>query len=145
MDFLLGTVTTTLILFIFLVFLINKRNKREPFFLIRYSQSHIHRILSPLLPQVDQISKINNKDNQSSRHLKNTNVRVLIVEGKAYWTKNNVFYVSNIVDGDIDKNNAQVVDTMGMNKVELDKMFFIVQKLTEGKKNDGRGRGFKGL
>jgi hypothetical protein len=132
MDFLLGTVTTTLILFIFLVFLINKRNKREPFFLIRYSQSHIHRILSPLLPQVDQISKINNKDNQSSKHLKNTNVRVLIVEGKAYWTKNNVFYVSNIVDGDIDKNNAQVVDTMGMNKVELDKMLFIIDQLRKG-------------
>ena len=132
MDFLLGTVTTTLILFIFLVFLINKRNKREPFFLIRDSQSHIHRILSPLLPQVDQISKINNKDNQSSKHLKNTNVRVLIVEGKAYWTKNNVFYVSNIVDGDIDKNNAQVVDTMGMNKVELDKMLFIIDQLRKG-------------
>jgi hypothetical protein len=132
MDFLLGTVTTTLILFIFLVFLINKRNKREPFFVIRYSQSHIHRILSPLLPQVDQISKINNKDNQSSKHLKNTNVRVLIVEGKAYWTKNNVFYVSNIVDGDIDKNNAQVVDTMGMNKVELDKMLFIIDQLRKG-------------
>jgi hypothetical protein len=132
MDFLLCTVTTTLILFIFVVFLINKRNKREPFFLIRYSQSHIHRILSPLLPQVDQISKISNKDNQSSKHLKNTNVRVLIVEGKAYWTKNNVFYVSNIVDGDIDKNNAQVVDTMGMNKVELDKMLFIIDQLRKG-------------
>jgi len=132
MDFLLGTVTTTLILFIFVVFLINKRNKREPFFLIRYSQSHIHRILSPLLPQVDQISKISNKDNQSSKHLKNTNVRVLIVEGKAYWTKNNVFYVSDIVDGDVDKNNAQVVDTMGMNKVELDKMLFIIDQLRKG-------------
>jgi len=132
MEFLLGTVTTTLVLFIFIVFLINKRNKREPFFLIRYSQSHIHRILSPLLPQVDQISKISNKDNQSSKHLKNTNVRVLIVEGKAYWTKNNVFYVSNIVDGDIDKDNAQVVDTMGMNKVELDKMLFIIDQLRKG-------------
>ena len=132
MDFLLGTVTTTLVLFIFIVFLINKRNKREPFFLIKYSQSHIHRILSPLLPQVDQISKISNKNSQSSKHLKNTNVRVLIVEGKAYWTKNNVFYVSSIVDGDIDKDNAQVVDTMGMSKVELDKMLFIIDQLRKG-------------
>jgi hypothetical protein len=132
MEFLLGTITTTLVLFIFIVFLINKRNKRESFFLIRYSQSHIHRILSPLLPQVDQISKISNKNNQSSKHLKNTNVRVLIVEGKAYWTKNNVFYVSSIVDGDIDKDNAQVVDTMGMNKVELDKMLFIIDQLRKG-------------
>ena len=132
MDFLLGTLTTTLVLFIFIVFLINKKNKREPFFLIKYSQSHIHRILSPLLPQVDQISKISNKNNQSGKHLKNTNVRVLIVEGRAYWTKNNVFYVSNIVDGDIDKDNAQVVDTMGMSKVELDKMLFIIDQLRKG-------------
>ena len=132
MEFLLGTLTTTLVLFIFIVFLINKKNKREPFFLIKYSQSHIHRILSPLLPQVDQISKISNKNNQSGKHLKNTNVRVLIVEGKAYWTKNNVFYVSSIVDGDIDKDNAQVVDTMGMNKVELDKMLFIIDQLRKG-------------
>ena len=132
MDFLLGTVTTTLVLFIFIVFLINKKNKREPFFLIKYSQSHIHRILSPLLPQVDQISKISNKNNQSGKNLKNTNVRVLIVEGRAYWTKNNVFYVSNIVDGDIDKDNAQVVDTMGMSKVELDKMLFIIDQLRKG-------------
>jgi hypothetical protein len=132
MEFLLGTLTTTLVLFIFIVFLINKKNKREPFFLIKYSQSHIHRILSPLLPQVDQISKISNKNNQSGKHLKNTNVRVLIVEGRAYWTKNNVFYVSNIVDGDIDKDNAQVVDTMGMSKVELDKMLFIIDQLRKG-------------
>ena len=57
---------------------------------------------------------------------------MLIVEGKAYWTKNNVFYVSSIVDGDIDKDNAQVVDTMGMNKVELDKMLFIIDQLRKG-------------
>ena len=132
MEFLLGTLTTTLVLFIFIVFLINKKNKREPFFLIKYSQSHIHRILSPLLPQVDQTSKISNKNNQSGKHLKNTNVRVLIVEGRAYWTKNNVFYVSSIVDGDIDKDNAQVVDTMGMSKVELDKMLFIIDQLRKG-------------
>ena len=132
MDFFLGAVTTTLVLFTFIVFLINKKNKREPFFLIRYSQSHIHRILSPLLPQVDQVTKAVVKNNQSRKHLKDTNVRVLIVEGKAYWTKNNVFYVSNIIDGDIDKNNAQVVDTMGMSKVELDKMLFIIDQLRKG-------------
>jgi hypothetical protein len=132
MEFLLGTITATLVIFIFIVFLINKRNKRKQFFLIRYSQSHIHRILSPLLPQVEQISKISNKSSQSNNHFKNTNVRVLLVEGKAYWTKDNVFYVSDIVDGDVDKNNAQVVDTMGMDKVELDKMLFIIDQLRRG-------------
>ena len=132
MEFLLGTLTTILIFFLFIVFLINRKNKREPFFLIRYSQSHIHSILSPLLPQVDQITKNVKVNNQSNKHLRNTNVRVLIVEGKAYWTKNNVFYVADIINGDIDKDNAQVVDTMGMSKVELDKMLFIIDQLRKG-------------
>jgi hypothetical protein len=132
MDFLLGTVTTTLVIFIFIVFLINKRNKREPFFLISYSQSHIHKILSPILPQVNQITKMVSKNNQSAKHLKSVNIRILIIDGKAYWTKNNVFYVSEIIDGNVDKINAKVVDTMGMSKVELDKMLFIIDQLRKG-------------
>jgi hypothetical protein len=132
MDFLLGTVTTTLVIFIFIVFLINKRNKREPFFSISYSQSHIHKILSPILPQVNQITKMVSKNNQSAKHLKSVNIRILIIDGKAYWTKNNVFYVSEIIDGNVDKMNAKVVDTMGMNKVDLDKMLFIIDQLRKG-------------
>ena len=34
---------------------------------------------------------------------------------------------------------------MAMDKVELDKMFFIVQKLTEGKNNDSGNPGVGGL
>jgi hypothetical protein len=132
MEFLLGAITTTLVLFLSILFLINKRNKREPFFLIKYSQSHIHRILAPILPQVDQITKMAPKNNQSVKHLKSVNIRILIIDGKAYWTKNNVFYVSEIIDGNVDKINAKVVDTMGMSKVELDKMLFIIDQLRKG-------------
>jgi hypothetical protein len=132
MEFLLGVVTTTLILFLSTLFLINKKNKRDPFFLIKYSQSHIHKILAPILPQVDQITKNIPKNNQSRKHLKSVNIRILIVDGKAYWTKNNVFYVSDIINGDVDKDNAKVVDTMGMSKVELDKMLFIIDQLRKG-------------
>jgi hypothetical protein len=132
MEFLLGVITTALVLFLFAVFAVNKRNKREPFFSIRYSQSHIHRILAPILPQVDQITKMVSKNNQSAKHLKSVNIRILIIDGKAYWTKNNVFYVSEIIDGNVDKVNAKVVDTMGMSKVELDKMLFIIDQLRKG-------------
>jgi hypothetical protein len=85
------------------------------------------------------------KNTQSRNLVSNHELRVVFVDGLAYWVKDNCFYQANVIEGKIDDFSKKVVDTMGMNKVELDKMFFIVQKLTEGKKNDGRGRGLKGL
>jgi hypothetical protein len=70
---------------------------------------------------------LNNQKNQQ---------RMIFTEDKAYWIKDNAFYEAKVVDGEIDKENAKVVDTMAMDKVELDKMIFIVEKLTEGIKND---------
>ena len=40
--------------------------------------------------------------------------------------------MSEIIDGNVDKINAKVVDTMGMSKVELDKMLFIIDQLRKG-------------
>ena len=59
-----------------------------------------------------------------------------MTDDRAYWIKDNTFYEANLVDGEVDKNTTKVVDTMTMDKVELDKMAFIVQKLTEGTRND---------
>ena len=57
----------------------------------------------------------------------------------AYWIKDNQFYQSNINEQGIDKENSRVVDTMGMDKVQLDKMLFIMDKLREGINDDSRG------
>jgi len=48
--------------------------------------------------------------------------------------------VADIVDGQVDKSNSQEVDTMSMDKVQLDEMMFIVEKLREGE-DDSRGSG----
>jgi hypothetical protein len=37
---------------------------------------------------------------------------------------------------EIDWANATLVDTMGMDKVQLDKMLFIMDQLRDGKQND---------
>lgn len=78
---------------------------------------------------------------QSFEYEAKNKLRVFIAEDKAYWIKNNAFYESSVVDGMIDESTTKVVDTMGMNKVELDKMIFIVQQLTEGMTNDGGSTG----
>ena len=46
------------------------------------------------------------------------------------------------MDGnDIDNESARLVDTMSMNKVQLDKMLFIMDQLKEGDSNDSSGTG----
>ncbi len=73
---------------------------------------------------------------QSSKHDEKVNIRVVILDNKAYFVKDGGFYCAD-VDGDsIDKQSATVVDTMGMDKVQLDKMLFIMDQLRDGKKND---------
>jgi len=63
--------------------------------------------------------------------LKNSYMKVMVVKNKAYWIKDNTFYVTDVVEGEVVKENAKQVDTMAMDKVELKEIMFIVEKLRE--------------
>ncbi len=78
---------------------------------------------------------------QSRRHQEDSTTRVIVVDNEAYWIKNNIFYKAPLVNERIDKDSAQQVDTTNMDKVQLDKMLFIVDKLAEGTSDDSRGSG----
>ena len=80
-----------------------------------------------------------NRKSQSRNHEKETNVRVIIVDGQAYWIKDNIFYNAPLVNNLVDKESAQRVDTTHMDKVQLDQMLFILDKLREGVSDDSRG------
>jgi predicted ribosome-associated RNA-binding protein Tma20 len=86
------------------------------------------------------IEKINRKSQSKIRQEKE-NVRVIIVENEAYWIKDNTFYTAPMVNNLIGKDYAMQVDTSTMDKVQLDKMLFILDKLREGISNDSRGAG----
>jgi hypothetical protein len=73
---------------------------------------------------------------QSSVYEDKMHVKVVLVGDEAYWILNNVLFVANEIDGMIDKETTRPVDTMGMDKVQLDKMIFIVETLTEGKSDE---------
>ena len=71
---------------------------------------------------------------QATEHHENNLVRIIFVESQAYWIRSNVFYTADLNEmGLVDFDSARPVDTMTMSKVQLDKMSFIVEKLTEGK------------
>jgi hypothetical protein len=80
---------------------------------------------------------------QSKMHYDKTNVKVIILENQAYWIKDNIFYRAPIDGQSIDKESAEQVDTIHMDKVQLDKMLFIMDKLREGINDDSRGSGDK--
>jgi hypothetical protein len=118
-----------------IVYIITNRIVRKDFqedqdvLKMSYNQSHIYEMTAPyldLLPPMEEFVK-----RQSSNFLKNSYMKVMVVKNKAYWIKDNTFYVTDVVEGEVVKENAKQVDTMAMDKVELKEIMFIVEKLRE--------------
>ena len=132
MEYLVGSVVTLIVLFV----LRNKLSKTtltaDPI-LIKYRQSHIFQMVKPFLDLSTVKAK---RKTQSYMHEEKMHVRVILVDRQAYWILNNVLFVADEVDGMIDKESTRPVDTISMDKVQLDKMIFIVEALTEGKSDE---------
>ena len=68
------------------------------------------------------------------------------MDNQAYWIKDSIFYMADMSnDGGVDKDTTRRVDTMTMDKVQLKKMMFIIEKLTEGLENDSWNSGNEGV
>ena len=140
MEYLIGSFTTFVLIF-FMSFLIKDLSLKQKLS-VRYSQSHIFDLVSPLLPPIS--NKPNRQRNsQSKKYEEKTNVRVIIVENIAYWVRENVFYKAQVFGNGVNPDTTQVVDTIGMDSVELDKMLFIMDRLREGLNNDSGSTGNK--
>jgi hypothetical protein len=133
MEYFLGSVLTLIAMFITTRLVSSEKNlvKSNPF---RYSQSHIHEVVSPLLPDLRDYRKPIKR--QSSNQEEKTNIKVVIFDNKAYFVKDGTFYCAEMHGTEIDGANASLVDTMGMDRVQLDKMLFIMDQLRDGKNND---------
>lgn len=78
---------------------------------------------------------------QATKHEESRHLRVFIDADRAYWIKSNRLYSADVVDGFILQETEKEVDTMTVNKVELNRLIFIVEKLTEGLSNDSGSAG----
>jgi hypothetical protein len=107
------------------------------------SQAYTYNLIKPALPVLELLAEPDKLVTQSSKHEESKLTRVLVLENTAYWITNNQVYYANISEDKIDMESTSVVDTMGMDKVELDKMIFIIDKLTEGTDNDHSNSGNK--
>ena len=127
--------TITMLLLIFIYIFASRSNKKAPII----SQSM-------LLYRYNGTKKYSRRisvKTQSKNHYDKTNLKVIILDNQAYWIKDNIFYRAPLIDQTIDKESAEEVDTISMDKVQLDKMLFIMDKLREGISDDSRGSGDK--
>ena len=114
--------------------LISKQLNTKKMPSIRYSQSHIYSVVAPMMFGLDK--RIPQRSSQAYNYQESLYIKVVISEGKAYWIKENTFYTADVIDGVVDKESTQQVDTMSMNDVELKKMLVIVEALREGRQDD---------
>jgi hypothetical protein len=140
-EYFLGALITILTL-IFAAKVFSKKTDEYNVPSISYTQSYTHDLISPLLPSGGLTGAFKPLVSQAQKHQDKTNVKVLFVDGKAYWISNNQFLVAETEGGMVINDTATRVDTMAMDSVELDKMVFIVDKLTEGINNDRGDSGY---
>ena len=133
MEYFLGSLITLLIMSYF-----SKRISKsvsKPTKQLQYTQAYVdnlvyQKVVEQFLPPSES------KKTQATEHFKKDEVRVIIIEGEAYWIVDQTLYMAKIVDGTVDNETTKKVDTMTMDDVQLEKTQFIVHKLTEGKGND---------
>lgn len=139
MEYLLGSLVTVALFFITRK-IFNSTDSKDHDFKIIHSQSYIYSLVKPLL-NLQYV--VNSKTTQASKYLDSLYVRVVIAENKAYWITGNTFFVADEEDGFVDKDTAKPVDVMSMDDVQLKKMMFIVETLTEGAEDEDRNSGNK--
>ena len=132
------TILLTLILFSCILIIVHRINKNVYSKKI-YRQSDMHNILKDFFFKDIDNEKVFTSQSKIWREKQTT--RVVILDKKAYWISNNIFYVGEAVDGKVKPETGQPLDTSNMSKREIDKMLFILDNLKNGKLNDSGSAG----
>ena len=137
MEYFLGSAITLVSLFIFNQMLkkITSETLRVPVF----TQTSKVELLKNYLVSI--VTKKPEKETQSTNHLKKNSMRAFFLGRDVYWIEKGFLFTAKISNNEIDESTKKRVDTHSIDKVELDKISFIVDKLTEGNKDDSGNSG----
>ena len=102
-----------------------------------FSQSRQYELIADFLPAIPKKPRLS----QSLKNERSQYTRVFFMGNDAYWIEDNRVYTAKFEDGIIDQENKKTVDMTTIDKVELDKMIFVVERLTEGLSNDSGNSG----
>lgn len=138
MDFLIGSLTAFAAMYVSYI-IITRSNITISTKINKISQSYVYEIIKPALPILEALQQYKTKDTQSRLFEKKLSTRVLVMGNLAYWIKDNQVYSAEMQNNEIDNNSVKVVDIMGMDDVQLKKIMFIIDTLTEGSNGNDSG------
>jgi hypothetical protein len=120
---------------------VDKSNKKKPYSRTLHKQSDTHRLLKSFF----SMNLSNNQENlsQLTKHKEKGIIKVIVLGNEAYWISNNIFYVAQAIDGEVQRHTAKPIDTSTLSKGDLDKMLFILDTLKDGKRDDRGSSGHK--
>lgn len=135
MEYIAGSLTTFIGIAIVYFALYRSVGLQSKKVKLRTSQSYTHKMFAPILLNIRDYSP---RDCQSLKHYESNKIKILFTQDVAYWIKDNAVFCAEVdpVTGLILEGSEKEVDMMGMDKVQLDEMMFIVEQLTEGQSND---------
>jgi hypothetical protein len=119
-----------------IISILSKR-KINLFSKIKYRQSNIHEIVKNVIPK--EMFERPRKIRQSEKHIQKNMLKVIITDGMAYWTTNNVFYSAKSINGRVDEETIKPLNVSELSKKELEKMMDILDSLRNGVGQDDSG------
>jgi hypothetical protein len=135
MKYLLVVVLTTLATWSILK--ISSKRGMKVFKKIVYRQSHIYEMVKDVIPK--EMFEKPKMIRQSQKHIQKNMLKVVITEGRAYWTLDNVFYTAKAINGRVDESTIKPLDINNMSKKELEKMMDILDDLRKGTESNDSG------
>jgi hypothetical protein len=127
------TIGLTLVSAWYIINIVNRKRNISIHKVVK-KQSNIHEMIKDIIPK-EMFTKAESVT-QSKKHAQKNMVRIIVHEGKAYWTVDNVFYVAESIDGRIDEETITPLDTTNMSKKEIEIMMDILDTLKEGTGSD---------
>jgi hypothetical protein len=118
---------------------INKKEVKS-FVKTLHKQSDMHEMMKNFFDAEDEDFE-DDQPSQLTKLQRRDMIKVIIMDDKAYWVSDNIFYVSDAVDGKPETGTAHPIDTTTMSKRDVEKMLFILDSLKNGRENDSSGAG----
>lgn len=137
MEYFLGFLASLVSLVVFNKVL--KKQLKEKILVPEFSQSRKLELVKDYL--ISSIKAKPAKKTQTTKHKKENSIKAYFWDGNVYWIENGFLLTAEILDNKIDETTKKRVDTHSLDKVELNKISFIVDKLAEGNKDDSSNSG----
>jgi hypothetical protein len=136
MEYFAGSIVTLVTMYI-VAKLVNHPKNNIKSVKTDFSQTRQYELTADFMPMPQPKPVVS----QSRKHSQSQYTRIFFVGSDAYWIEDSRVYTAKFVDGIIDQENKKTVDMTTIDKVELDKMIFVVERLTEGLSNDSGNSG----